>query len=161
MTSKTHWKKLDNPNYLGAYSLMDGSNEELVVTIEKVIVEEVKTERGSDFCKVAYMKGQKPLILNATNCKTITKMVGSPYVEDWVGQQITLYVANLKIKKEWMDVIRVRSKKPVTTLPELTPDHAKWDAAKLAVSEGNTTIKSIKTNFTLTEQNEALLCDSE
>jgi len=39
MEKKTHWRKLDNPNYLGAYSLLDGQTKELTVTIEKVVVE--------------------------------------------------------------------------------------------------------------------------
>ena len=30
----THWKKLSNPNYLGAYSIED--NKDLILTISKV-----------------------------------------------------------------------------------------------------------------------------
>lgn len=32
--SKTHWKKLTNPNYLGAYSIDDG--KDIVLTIKNV-----------------------------------------------------------------------------------------------------------------------------
>lgn len=158
---KTHWKKLDNPNYLGAYSLMDGDTKELVVTIDKVVVEEVKSARGSESLKVAYLENQKPMILNVTNCKTISDMFGTPYIEDWAGQKITLYVAKVKLKKDTVEALRVRSKKPIIKLPELTPDHARWDGARLAISEGNTTIEAIKQSFTLTNKNEELLCDSK
>ena len=34
MASKTHWKKLTNPDYLGAYALEDG--EDMIVTIKNV-----------------------------------------------------------------------------------------------------------------------------
>ena len=95
-TKKTHWKKLDNPNYIGAYSLMDGEVKDLTVIIEKVITEEVKSDRGKEVCKVAYLKGQKPLILNATNSKIIQSIYDTPYIEDWKGKEITLYVARIK-----------------------------------------------------------------
>jgi hypothetical protein len=36
---KTHWKKLTNPNYLGAYDFQQG--EKRIVTIKEVIQEKV------------------------------------------------------------------------------------------------------------------------
>ena len=37
--SKTHWKKLTNPNYIGSYALLPG--QEIILTIEKIQNEEV------------------------------------------------------------------------------------------------------------------------
>src|SRR3546814_8462444 len=34
----------------------------------------------------------KPMILNATNSKTMAKLTGSPYIEDWGDTRITVYV---------------------------------------------------------------------
>jgi hypothetical protein len=34
--------------------------------------------------------GYKPMILNRTNAKTISKLLGSSYVEDWSGKRVTL-----------------------------------------------------------------------
>lgn len=155
--SKTHWKKLDNPNYLGAYSLMDGSDKDLIVQIEKVITEDVKTDRGSESCKVMHLKGQKPMILNTTNSRTIAQVLGSPYIEDWTGQSIILYVAKIKAFGESMDALRVRPTKPKTELPELTPDHDKWDGAVKAVAAGSVTIQQIKAKYKLSESNKQLL----
>ena len=43
----THWKQLINLQYLGAYSLMDGSSpKDLTVKITKVVREQVKGEGG-------------------------------------------------------------------------------------------------------------------
>ena len=39
----THWKKLSNPNYLGAYSIED--NKDLILTISKVQQETVPPAR--------------------------------------------------------------------------------------------------------------------
>jgi len=157
---KTHWRKLDDPNYLGAYSLQDGENRELTVTIEKVIVEEIRTEKGGERCKVAYLKDEKPVILNVTNCKIITKMFGTPYIDDWIGKKITLYVSVIKVNNEKMDCLRVRLIKS-NILPKLTPKHEKWEGAKIALSEGSITIEDIKMNYKLTKKNEKLLCCSK
>ncbi len=149
--SKTHWKKLNNPNYIGAYSLDDG--KDLVVTIESVARQVVVGEGGkSEECTVAKLKGQKPMILNVTNCKMIANLYKTPYVEDWAGKQIILYVANLNIKGEQTECLRIRPKLPAS-LPELTPSHEKWGGAMVAVQQGNTTIEAIRKKFTLSNEN--------
>lgn len=151
---KTHWKKLDNPNYLGAYSLQDGENREINAVIDRVVVEDVKTDRGSEPCKVAYLKGLKPMILNATNCKTIEKLFNSPYIDDWAGETITLYVAKIRAFGSDMEALRVRNVAPVITLPELTPNTEAWANCIKALNNGFT-IDQIKEKYTLSEANEA------
>lgn len=154
---KTHWKKLDNPNYLGAYSLLDGSDKDLIVTIEKVVIETIKSEREDQSCKVAYLKGQKPMILNTTNSIIIAKILGSNYIEDWQGQSITLYVAKIKAFGESMDALRVRPQKPVITLPELTPDHKGWTGAVKALRDGSVTLQQIEKKYKLSKTNKTQL----
>ena len=52
---KTHWKKLTNPNYIGAYSMPEG--KDLTVEITDVKREVVKGEGGkTDECTVLYLK---------------------------------------------------------------------------------------------------------
>lgn len=88
---KTHWKKLTNPDYLGAYALEDG--KDMIVTIDKVGEETIIGQKGEkEDCVVAHFKGDvKPMILNKTNMKTIAKVCGSPYIEDWAGHDIQLF----------------------------------------------------------------------
>lgn len=158
---KTHWKKLQHPDYIGAYALMDGSEKgtDLVVTVEKVIREQVTGADGKkEECTVAYLRGQKPMILNTTNQKTMSKLFGSPYIEDWAGKSMTLYVARVKSFGDMVEALRIRDKPPVISLPELTPQHPKWEGARKAVIAKNTTIEAIKKQYSLTPQNEALLC---
>ena len=74
--SKTHWKKLTNPNYLGTYALPDG--QDMILTIGAVAQEPVTGADGQkETCIVCHWKedGVKPLILNKTNCKTISKIL--------------------------------------------------------------------------------------
>lgn len=107
MEHKTHWKKLVNPEYIGAYSLEDG--KDLTVSIEKVIREMVTGDGGKkEECTVAYLVGHKPLILNRTNAKTITKIYNSPYIEDWSGKKITLYATTTRVAGETVECLRIR-----------------------------------------------------
>lgn len=123
--TKTHWKKLNNPDYLGAYSLdKNGKYEDLVVTIDSVKNEEIVGADGKkEVCIVARMKGQKPMILNATNCKTLTKLFKSPHIEDWCGKQITLFVSQVKAFGDFHDALRIRPvlpAAPAATGPDLS-----------------------------------------
>ena len=89
--AKTHWKKLTNPNYLGAYSIEDG--RDLILTIAYVRQEDVIGSDGKkEECAVCHWKERdfRPMILNVTNLKAIAKVTGSPYIDDWVGHRIQI-----------------------------------------------------------------------
>ena len=111
-TPVTHWKKLTNPKYLGSHDLLPG--QEVKITIEKIVKEIVKDQNGKDGeCIVAYIKGSpKPMILNKTNCKIITKLHDTPYIEEWVGKSVIIYSAKVKVASEVVDALRVKSVKP-------------------------------------------------
>lgn len=152
---KTHWKKLDNPNYLGAYSLMDGETKELTLTIKQVVTEEVKTDRGSDMCRVVhFVEKQKPMILNTTNSKTIEGIYETPYIEDWKGKKVTIFVAKIKAFGEQLDALRIRKTKPA--LPELKPDTEKWGGALQALANGYT-IEQIEAKYRISAKNRETL----
>lgn len=109
--SETHWKKLTNPDYLGSYAFVPG--EEKIVTIEHVAQESVTGQDGRmDQCIVAHLVEEKPLILNKTNCKAISKLLGTPYIEDWAGHRIVLAVQKVKAFGEEVDAVRVKPKIP-------------------------------------------------
>lgn len=110
---KTHWKKWNNPDYLGAYAFQPG--EEKTLTIKEVKREMVFNPSGSgkEECTVAYFEEDvKPLILNVTNCKTITKVWGTPYVEDWKGRKIAVKVKKISAFGETVDAVRVANARP-------------------------------------------------
>lgn len=107
----THWRKLHNPDYLGAYSLEPG--KDMVVTIVKTGNEMVVGADGKkEECMVMHLAGQKPMIVNSTNAKTITKVLGSPYIEDWKGGRIQLYATKVKAFGEVVEALRVRDFAP-------------------------------------------------
>lgn len=161
--NKTHWKKLTNPDYLGAYSLMQGDKAiELTVVIQSVRIEKVKDQNGKDGeCMVARIVNNKPLIINKTNAKTITKLYDTPYIEDWQGKAITLFVAKVRVGGETVDALRIRPTKPkmnnAPELEQLTPTHEKWNSAVSAITGGNTTLEAILKKYIVSEENKALL----
>ena len=114
---KTHWKQLVNTDYIGAYAL---GGEDLTLTIRETRRELVIGANGKkEDCMVIHWaeREYKPLILNRTNAKTITKLLGSAYVEDWSGKRITLYPTTTKFGGEVVECLRVRP-----TLPRETAD---------------------------------------
>jgi hypothetical protein len=111
-TQVTHWKKLTNPNYIGAHDFQPG--QELTVTIESVANEVVKCFDGKSLkeetCIIAKIKGaKKPMILNKTNCKIIARNYDTPYIEDWVGKIITIYVAKVRAFGESVEALRIKA----------------------------------------------------
>lgn len=136
--SETHWKKLTNPNYLGSYAFAPG--EEKIVTIERVAQEEVTGAEGrSEPCIVAHLSDEKPLILNKTNCKAISRLLGTPYIEEWAGHRIVLAVQRVKAFGEDVDAVRVKPKLPGESCEECGKEiragsgHSAAEVAELSV----------------------------
>ncbi len=150
---KTHWKKLSNPNYIGSYSIEPG--QDLTVEIVSVSKEMVMGADGKkEECIVATLKNQKPFILNVTNCKTISTLLETPYIEEWKGKSITLYVQQVKAFGEVVDALRVRAGR--APLPELTPSHQGW-AKAVEYYTLNRNTKGIEAKMRISEANKALL----
>lgn len=118
---KTHWKRMVNTDYLGAYSLEDG--QDMVLTIHDVAPEEVNGEGGKkDTCPVAhFVEDCKPMILNRTNMKMITKIYKSPYIQDWSGKRIQIFADVCKVKGEPTECLRIRPFIPRATAQDMTP----------------------------------------
>ena len=111
-TPKTHWKKQHNYNFIGAYSLPVGSD--MILTIKELQPEEItgtngKKEKGF-VCHFA--EDQKPMILNKTNCKIIEKIYNTPFIEDWVGKKIQLFVTQVNAFGTNTDALRIRPQIP-------------------------------------------------
>lgn len=139
---KTHWKKLHNPNYFGTY-VFDENRTDITDMIVSVSTEMVKNQDGKeDSCVVAKLKYNKPIILNSTNSKTITKVSGSPFIEDWAGTWVTFFVTNVNAFGTSTEVVRVRTRPPV-----FNEKHPAYADAVRAVREGKRTKEQIKAAF--------------
>ena len=110
--SETHYKKLINPDYLGAYSLEPG--QDMILTIKSVAKEMITGTGGKqEECIVCrWVEDQKPMILNVTNCKTISKMLKTPYVEKWAGHRVQIYATTTKFAGDTVECLRIRKDPP-------------------------------------------------
>ena len=104
----THWKTQFNYDYLGAYSLPDG--KDIILTIRETKKEQVVGASGKkEECFVAYFfENVKPMILNRTNCKTLTKIFKNPNFESWINKQIQIGAVLVDAFGEKVDSLRIR-----------------------------------------------------
>lgn len=119
--NKTHWKKLTNPDYLGSYAFTSG--EEKILTIKSISEELVTSSDGKkEQCMVAkFYENEKPLILNKTNCKAITKLYKTPYIEEWNNRKIQLFVDKVRAFGEVVEALRIRPFVPKINTAEANP----------------------------------------
>jgi len=110
MASKTHFKKLFNSTYLGAWDL----DTDIILTIDSIKKESVNLPEGKkeDALVCEFKENSKPFILNKTNCKIISKVYGTRYIEDWIGKSIQVYATEVKAFGDLVDAIRIRPYKP-------------------------------------------------
>jgi hypothetical protein len=147
----THWKKLQNPLYLGSYDFQPG--EERIVTVKDVKREMVKGQEGTEEHTIVYFtEGYKPMIMNATNSKMLTKLSESPYVEKWIGTSFKLVTVKIKAFGEFIDALRIKSEKVVKTLPDLILDSPNFIKVKDAITNGKATIEQVETKYKLSKE---------
>lgn len=152
--SKTHWKKLSNPEYIGAYWLPEG--EDVTVVIDYVVREMITGTGGKkEECTVAHLKGGvKPFILNATNSKTIAKLYGN-FIEDWVGKPITLFASTARLAGDTVECLRIRPVVAKRAIPPIAPE--RFAKALAAIKAGTYTAHELNSKFVLSvEQIQAL-----
>ena len=160
--NKTHYRKVFDSPYLSAADIV----EPVVLTIRCVQVEADKTKKTKDKMNTAYFVEReirageplKPMILNATNSKMVAKITGSPFLEDWGGVSVEIYVDhNVRCGRETVEGLRIR---PAAIRPqkrELTPDNQKmWQRALDAYKrEGN--LDAVEAHVYISEENRQLL----
>ena len=169
---KTHYRKVFKSDHLGIADLEEFIEEgkSLIFTIKEVkqyILESGSRNSGVVVAgkrisaNIAYfVEDIKPLVLNSTNSKTVKEFNdGSHFVEDWSNTKVELFInASVKMKGETVGGVRIR--KPIIKLPDLNPEHPKWNAAKKSVEEKTYTVEALKEWYTITPNNEKLLCKS-
>jgi hypothetical protein len=96
MTEKTHYRKAFNSPYLSSADIVESTQ----LTIARVTLEKDHTKKTQDLFNTAHFverelrQGEplKPMILNATNSKTLKTITGSPYIDDWINVPVTVWV---------------------------------------------------------------------
>jgi hypothetical protein len=141
---KTHYRKAFNSPYLSSADIV----EPTVLTVARVALEPDQTKKTKDVFNTAHFveneirpgEKLKPMILNASNSKTMSGITGSAFIDDWQNVRITIYVdSNVRFGKETVEGLRISPHAPAEKKAVLTPANAKlWENAKDAYKrDGN------------------------
>lgn len=159
---KTHYRKAFNSPYLSSADI----TEPTVLTIQRVALEPDKTKKTKDAFNTAYFsekeirKGEplKPMILNATNSKTLKNLAGSAYIDDWNNISVTIYVdSNVRFGKETMEGLRISPVSP-KKMQFIVPGTKAWENAKAAyIRDGN--LHAVLERVSMTADNQARLIE--
>lgn len=155
--TKTHFRKAFDSPYLGSADIV----EPTTLTIRHVRLEADKTKKTKDHFNTAYFVEKeirpgeklKPMILNATNSKTMKSLTGSAFIDDWINVSIVVYVDhNVRFGKESVEGLRISPKPPGRRA--LTPDNKRlWENAKAAfLRDGN--LESVLARVDISEEHQ-------
>lgn len=128
LTGKERLGAHRDSEYLGAEDIDPGT--EPILTIKAVYYAQVTLQRGKEFKDVIVFEEEsvpglnkvRPLVVNATNRKTMRKLFGAATAEALVGKRIQLYLEhNVRDPStgDKVDGIRIRSRAP--SAPRTTP----------------------------------------
>lgn len=144
MANKTHYRKVFKSDHLGVADLEDFLEEgkNLIFTIKYVRQEQGAKVAGRKIdANIAYFNEPiKPLVLNATNSKTMRQLTGSCFVEDWQNITVQLYIdQKAQLKGQTVGGVRISPNPVKKAKPQLTPENQKqWESAKSAyIRDGN------------------------
>lgn len=106
------FRKFMDKSFLGSWDVPETGD--LILTIDHAERNEVKNDRGSEKKLVLHWRERdyKPMILNTTNAKAISKAYGTTKVDDWEGKPIAIYKATISAFGSTTECLRVREYPP-------------------------------------------------
>jgi hypothetical protein len=135
--AKTHYRKVLKSNHLGCADLEDfiENGSDLIFSVLNVRQELGAKVAGKKIdANIMYFNNKdgnkiKPLVLNATNAKTMKKMTGSGFIEDWAGANIKLYIdGNVSMMGEKVSGVRINPKAAIIQKQTLNRSNTKvWN----------------------------------
>ena len=122
-----------NPNFLGSWDLYDAPGKAITVTIRSIESETVTNAGKTDMVTVChFVEPVKPMILNLTNRKTLTKLYETKSSSRLVGKRITIGFEKVKAFGSIHDALRIRS-----VIPKGNAEPAAEEAQILCQDCGN------------------------
>lgn len=161
--SKTHYRKAFNSPYLSSADIVGVTS----LTIAYVRLEPDQTKKTKDMFNTAHFVEKelrpgeklKPMILNATNSKTMKDITGSAFIDDWNNVPVNVYVdPSVRFGRETVEGLRINKSKP-TKRPVVSPDAPKlWENAKAAyLRDGN--LEAVLERADMSEDHQRQLID--
>lgn len=155
---KTHYRKAFNSPYLSSADI----TEPIILTIKNVALMPDKTKKTKDLFNTAFFieteirpgEELKPMILNATNSRTMRNLTGSAFIDDWNHVPVTIYVDNkIRFGRDTVEGLRISPEAPRIQKPELAPNTEQWKRAVAAYKrDGN--LDTVKKHVSISKENE-------
>lgn len=154
---KTHYRKAFNSPYLSSADIV----EPTVLQISHVRLEPDKTKKTKDQFNTAYFSEKeirpgeklKPMVLNATNSRTMKELTGSTWIEDWNNVHVTIYVdQNVRFGRDTVEGLRISTERPRLTKKELQPGTKAWEHA-IAAYNRDGHLDAVEKRMTISEEN--------
>lgn len=97
---------------MGEWDFAAGEEKALIIT--DITQEQVFNQRTQqvEIVPVLHFGGEKPLIINRTNAKTISALYNEPNWQNWKGKGVLLHVQKIKAFGELTGAVRIRPVKP-------------------------------------------------
>ena len=159
MENKTHYRRAAKSDHLGVADLEDfiEQGSDLVFTIKQVKFEQgvnVAGKKGN--YNIAYfVEKVKPLVLNPTNGKIMKLLTKTPWIEEWAGVTIKLYIdENVSFGKERTGGMRRAMQTPETKTADKKLeyiDDARFENALKSIADGDFKKEQLLARFILTE----------
>lgn len=160
MTEKTHYRKAFDSPYLSSADIVEAT----VLTVKCVTLESDRTKKTKDAFNTAHFVEKelrpgeklKPMILNASNSKTMKYLTNSAFIDDWVNVPITVFVdKNVKFGRDTVEGLRIRSESPKRVLKPITDERLKQ--AIEAIQAGTYTALQLEGRYSLTMAQQKVL----
>lgn len=109
------------PGYLGSWDLLELPNQEIILTIAKIVDEEVTADGRKETCTVIHWtdKNYLPMIVNITNKKALAKLYKTKDSEKLKGKSVIIGIDKVKAFGDIHDALRIRPRVPKVTTADL------------------------------------------
>lgn len=157
-TDKTHYRKAFDSPYLSSADIV----EPTILTVRQVRLEPDKTKKTKDLFNTAHFVEKeirpgeklKPMILNATNSKTMKGLTGSAFIDDWNGVSVTVYVdPSVRFGKDTVEGLRISPHVPERKT--LTPEHKKAWANAVAAFKRDGDLRQVLSKVDVSAEHQA------
>jgi len=111
-----HWRMMMSSDKLHAADLQGRDHVVVIEAVKQGEYPDHEDARKKIYKPDLYFRGKKkPLGLNSTNARAISKLLGSSKTEEWIGKAITIYPTTTVAFGEEHECVRVRPRLPPQT----------------------------------------------
>ena len=166
--AKTHYRKVLKSDHLGCADLEDfvENKSDMIFTVQQVRQELGAKVAGKKIdANIMYFELKngikiKPLVLNATNAKSMKKMTGSGFIEDWKGFNVKLFIdANVSMMGEKVGGVRINPRAVIFEKQLLDRSNAKTWTNTISAFKRDGNFNAVLKHINISQQDMQFIAD--